>query len=339
MKSTHISHIIKLVFQLVIGIGLLSCQRKEVDNYSSASFPFDTITNIPNNNQLTAERIALGKKLFFDKNLSSNQSISCASCHLPEKAFTDGTALASIGVSGKTLDRNAPPLFNLIFQNDFFWDGGKATLESQVFGPLRNADEMNANIDSVVNYLIQDTEYSKLFQKAYKNQPNASFLAKAIATYERSLMSFNSKYDRVKRGKDHFSPNELSGEKIFNNKCKSCHTPPLFTDMKFHNNGLDTTFGSYFDNPLNGRYRVSGNIEDLGKYKTPSLRNLAYTSPYMHDGRLEKITDVLDHYDMVKKSESLDTLLTFGIELTEKNKADLIAFLNTLNDENFVNEN
>ena len=317
-----------------------ACQKESgSNNHISNHFEYlDSLHTIPLNNPITLKKIALGEKLFFDPLLSKNQDLSCASCHNQKLAFSDGIALSSIGNSKSRLDRNSPALFNLAWHSHFFWDGGKTSLENQAFGPLRNEHEMAMNLDTLISRLNKKGTYQHLFKEAFTEGLNIENVVKAIASYERTLISFSSKYDKYKSEKKTFLPRELQGEKVFLSNCSSCHTPPLFTDTKFHNTGLDSIFPQQFSNANQGRYRITGKIQDQGKYKTPSMRNLAFTSPYMHDGRFSSLTEVLNHYESPHKSNTLDTLLFNGIHLTTKEKKDLIIFLNTLNDTSFINK-
>ncbi len=327
-----------LTLILLLSISVSSCKTDLNIDHAGLN-AYDIIDHTPKNNLTTTQKITLGKRLFFDQNLSSNQQVSCATCHLPERAFTDGTRFSPLGVTKKNQTRNAPPLFNLSYHDSFFWDGGKTTLENQSFGPLRNVHEMNADIDSVITYLNKSKQYLKLFKNAFSALPSKATLAKALASYERSLISFNAKYDQVQQGFDHFNAQEKKGFILFKKNCQACHKPPLFTDLSFHNNGLDSTFGREFDDHKNGRYRITSNESDIGKYKTPSLRNLKYTSPYMHDGRFSNLTQVLHNYSSPTISQTIDSTVSHGIKFSSIEKVQLLAFLETLNDENFVSKN
>ncbi len=331
-------HITVLTLILFLGISVSSCKTGlNIDHADLTAY--DLIDYTPKNNPTTTEKITLGKRLFFDQNLSSNQQVSCATCHLPEKAFTDGTRLSPLGVTKQNQTRNAPPLFNLAYHNSFFWDGGKTTLENQSFSPLRNSHEMNADLDSVISYLNTSKQYLNLFKDAFNTLPSKATLAKALASYERSLLSFNSKYDHIQKGSDHFTTQEKKGLILFKKNCQACHRPPLFTDLFFHNNGLDSIFGKEFDDHKNGRYRITSNKKDIGKYKTPSLRNLRYTSPYMHDGRFVNLNEVLKNYSSPVMSSTIDPRISHGIKFSTSEKNQLLAFIETLNDENFVLKN
>jgi len=299
-------------------------------------------------NPLTQEGVALGRILFYDNKLSGNNKISCASCHLPEKAFSDGVALSNIGVSGKPLHRNAPALINMAWMNKgLFWDGGSTNLESQAFAPLSSPDEMSQNLIELVEELKADPVYPKLFQKAFQHEISSVLIAKALAQFQRSFVSANSRYDRFKRKQPgiSLSPLEVEGLQLVQQHCQGCHTGELFTDNDYRNNGLDADFSNdQFEGVFQGRFRISYSPADLGKFKTPTLRNILLTAPYMHDGRFNTLTEVLDHYsDGVKISATTDPLVmrksgnTAGIPLSNADKQKILAFLVALTDSSFIN--
>lgn len=293
---------------------------------------------IPEDNKLTVERVKLGKMLFYDKNLSSDRSVSCASCHAPSKAFSDNTAF-SLGVEKKAGERNSMPLINLAWSNSFFWDGGVPTLEMQVLKPLTNHLEMNMKLPEVMKRLAENKEYKVLFKKAYGVNPDEASLFKAIACFERTLISGSSKFDKYfYQKRDVFNESELRGYKLFfdnNGKvhCASCHSGVNFTNNSFQNNGL------YLDYQDQGRYKITGREADKGKFKVPTLRNIALTAPYMHDGSLLTLEEVIDHYNTGGKyhpNKSPHVHIHRGLELTKTDKEDLINFLKTLTDEEFI---
>lgn len=295
----------------------------------------------PERNILSEEGVELGKKLFFDPNLSSNGKVSCASCHNPDLAFSDGVSLASHGVSGNTLNRTAPAIFNLAWQaGGLFWDGGANDLESLNFGPLTHPDEMDADLDEVVTYLENDLEYKQQFTLVFqKDQIESVQVTRAISQYVRTLISQDSKYDRWKREEDSFTSLELKGYQLYQQNCSSCHQEGLFTDLNFHNNGLDNQYPNPFEleGLYQGRFRITSNPEDMGAYKTPTLRNIILTAPYMHDGRYQRLEDVLDHYENgIQVNESLASQLTSGISLNQEEREALLAFLGTLTDSLFI---
>ncbi|GAB2993007.1 cytochrome c peroxidase [Cyclobacterium sediminis] len=294
----------------------------------------------PERNYLSKEGMELGKTLFFDPELSANGKVSCAGCHLPEKAFSDGLALTNIGVSGSSLHRNSPALFNLAWHDGLFWEGGANDLESMVFGPLTHPDEMAADLNEVLEYINTHEAYPLLFQEAFSSDSiTSSTIARSLAQFMRTLISDDSKYDQWKRGEAGLSSEELKGYEVYKEHCSSCHKEGLFTDLSYHNNGLDS---SYPDPPeleglYQGRYRITYKDEDKGAYKTASLRNLSFTAPYMHDGRFANLEQVLDHYETgIKTNETLAPQLENGIVLSATERTQLLAFLNSLNDYNFI---
>lgn len=300
---------------------------------------------IPNDNPLTEEGIALGKKMFFDRKLSGDNSQSCASCHNPSNAFTDDTQFSD-GIDGVFGTRNSMPLFNLAwnFSDRFAWDGKELGLERQAFEPVRNPIEMHSNWTEVANRLQQDTQYPTLFLQAFGTSTiDSTLVTKAIAQFERTLISGNSKFDQYLQGNATLTAQELNGLDIFlredKGDCFHCHgseNNPLWTDNDFHNNGLDATFTDL------GLGAITGDPNDNGKFRSPSLRNLAFTAPYMHDGRFATLEEVIDHYsEGIQISPTIDPLIKKadqgGVQLSAQDKADLIAFLLTLTDDEFVN--
>ncbi|KAA9333596.1 cytochrome-c peroxidase [Adhaeribacter soli] len=297
----------------------------------------------PERNPFTREGVLLGRKLFYDPILSGNNKISCATCHLPEKAFSDGLALSTNGASGQALHRSAPPLQNLAWHKGWFWDGGAKDIESLNFGPIKHADEMAQNLTELVKELQNHSEYPRLFKAAFRTDTiSTALLTRALAQFERTLISANSRYDKYVRNEGgKLSSQELEGLSLFRQKCASCHATDFFTDHDYHNNGLDNTYSEAHEALAWGRGRISEKPEDIGKYKTPTLRNIALTAPYMHDGRFKTLEEVLDHYRSgVKVSATLDARLQqngkTGIEMTEEEKTRIIQFLQTLTDPEFT---
>lgn len=333
-----------------------SCENESVNNYVSIATPSpleipklfeDNILNpiIPIDNPQTEEGIALGKKLFFDPILSGNNTQACVDCHNPEFAFTDSDRF-STGIDGSLGIRNSMPLFNLAWNYDekFFWDGNTFSLEHQAFVPVTDITEMKSNWKDVVSKLQQHTEYPNLFTQAFGNIAiDSSLVTKAIAQFERTLISSNSKFDKYLLDEISLTEQELNGFNVFMDEtkgdCFHCHGSdknPLWTDNLFHNNGLDETFTDL------GLGAITGDPADNGKFKSPSLRNLEFTAPYMHDGRFETLNDVINHYsEGLKNSSTIDPLMKKvsqgGVGLSEQDKADLKAFLLTLSDYDFIN--
>jgi len=297
-------------------------------------------------NPLTKEGIELGRILFYDTRLSAGNKLACASCHRPELAFSDAVALSNIGESGQTLHRHSPALINLAWmQNGLFWDGGSTNLESQAFGPLTSADEMHQNLSELEFELKQVPDYVSRFKQVFGTEVKSTAIVKALAQFERTLISGNAKYDqyRLKQPGISLSSEELNGLALINSKCRSCHAGELFTDDNFHNNGIDADFSNdALEGIYQGRFRLTYNKADLGKFKTPTLRNVLLTAPYMHDGRFSTIEQVLEHYHTgIRVSATTDVLVYQnngqpGILLTAKEKKDIIAFLGTLTDDSFI---
>ncbi len=308
---------------------------------------------IPADNPLTVEGIALGKKLFYDNILSADNSISCASCHAQNLSFADSKKL-SLGVNGQLGLRNAMPLFNLGWFEDpllvkgghvFFWDGRVATLENQVLAPIEDPREMNQNLAELEQELRAHPEYPALFKKAFGTDSITTRLIMfAVAQFERTLISGNSKFDQFKRGEVQFTESELRGLTLFTTEradCFHCHgndRSPFFTDFKFHNNGLDSIPR---DLGLGG---ITGKAEDMGLFKTPSLRNLSFTAPYMHDGRFNTLEEVIEFYNSGTKNGATTDLNIIknhpkgGLNLSTQDKQDLITFLRTLDDYSFITD-
>ena len=291
-------------------------------------FPYP---GFPADNQPTQARIALGKRLFFDPVLSRDSSISCESCHQPDKFFTDNLKV-STGISGRTGFRNAPSLINVAYQHSLFWDGGNPTLEQQVLAPIANHEEKDFDVNRVVERLNKNAEYVTMFQKAYKQSPSVYSLTRAIACYERTLIGGRSRYDRFSITNDStiLTASEKNGMLLFFSEkgdCFHCHQGFNFTDNSFRNNGLYLTYAD------SGRARITQRSADIGKFKVPSLRNIDKTAPYMHDGSLQTLDAVLDHYIAGGKNHPVKSVIIQPLHLTPEEKADLINFLKTLTDQ------
>jgi len=342
-----------LILLSLIVMATSSCKKEEVTLTHDTLHPvkleapanFPKFTDDPDN-PLTAEGIELGRLLFYDNRLSGNNSISCGSCHRQDIAFSDGVALNTIGVSGEKLPRHSPALINLAWANNgLFWDGGSTNLESQAFGPLTNADEMHQNLTELEHELKQVPNYVKQFKLVFNSEIKSVHVVKALAQFQRTLVSGNSKYDQYIRKEPGviLTDEELNGLTLVNAKCRSCHSGALFTDYSYHNNGIDADFSNTSHEGLyQGRFRVTFNPLDLGKFKTPTLRNVMLTAPYMHDGRFKNIDEVLEHYNMgLKKSATIDPLLfqnknQLGIPISNNEKIAIKSFLNALNDKDFI---
>ena len=303
----------------------------------------------PEDNMMTLDGVILGRHLFYDPILSVDSTVSCSTCHLPELSFTDQLA-KSIGVNGET-PRSSMSLLNVgFYYNGLFWDGRSPNLEEQAIHPIEDVIEMDNSWDEVVTRLKRSDLYPELFRKAF-GIDNSSMISrdlatKAMAQFERSLISSgNSKFDKVMRGEAVFTDQELLGFDIFfdtdpelpDGECFHCHAAPLFTNNDFMNNGL-VPADSFDAFPDKGRGAITGDFIDNGKFRVPTLRNIEYTAPYMHDGRLETLEEVMVHYNSGGQvSEGKDALIV-PLGLTDEQVEAVLAFLTTLNDEDFNND-
>lgn len=323
---------------------------------------FSPLVQIPNDNPLTDEGVKLGRMLFYEKRLSKDNTMSCGTCHQQKFAFTDGNQRVSVGVDGKRGTFNTMSLVNLLWTTRFFWNGRSESLEKQSLEPIQDPIEMHETLDNVVSKLQKTTTYPPLFDKAFgSEQITPKRIAKAIAQFERVLISSRSKYDKYLKGEVQFTEQERLGEQLFfthpepraglrGGNCGDCHLGPMTSGNPvnfdgFHNNGLDS------DQTLSsGLKHVTGNGFDKGKFKVPSLRNVALTAPYMHDGRFQTLHQVLDHYnEHIRNSATLDPLIREAsnrvhleddpkLYLTEREKKAIIAFLHTLTDHEFTTD-
>jgi cytochrome c peroxidase len=293
---------------------------------------------IPQDNPMTVEGVNLGEKLFNDPILSADNSLACVNCHNKSSSFSDPNQY-STGIDNIQGTRNASALVNIGWNSSFNWDGSAQSLEEQAFEPVINPIEMHDTWQNVENKINANLEYKNLFLEAFNiDYIDSNHIVMALAQFERTLISSDSKFDKYIRGETQLSPSELSGYAIFNSEkgdCFHCHGSQMFMDNRFHNNGLDIE--PFTDLGLGG---ISGNSNDNGKFRTPSLRNIEYTSPYMHDGRFISLEEVVDHYNSGGNySSTVDPLMKkigIGLQLTNQEKQDLVSFLKTLSDENFI---
>jgi cytochrome c peroxidase len=283
---------------------------------------------------LDSNKIELGRILFYDPILSKDNTISCASCHSPFNAFAHTDHDLSHGIFDSIGNRNAPALFNLAWQKTFMWDGAINHLDMQALAPISHPSEMGSNINEVIKKLKESKAYKELFLNAFQDSTiSTSKILKALSQFQLTLVSSNTKYDKVKMGKETFTEQEKNGYQLYKNNCASCHSEPFFSNYNFENNGLP------IDPTLNdmGRYVITENENDKRKFKVPSLRNLSFTYPYMHDGRFMTLQEVINHYTSgIEYSETLSLQFNKSIELSSNEKVDLISFLLTLNDKDFV---
>jgi cytochrome c peroxidase len=280
---------------------------------------------VPKDNPQTAEKIALGKQLYFDKRLSKDNTVSCASCHAPDKGFSNGDRFAT-GVGGAKGGRSAPTVINSAYYRQQFWDGRAASLEEQALGPIANPIEMALSIEDAVDRLNKITGYKSQFQKVFGTDATPDGIAKAIAAYERTVISGNAPFDKYKAGdKSALSEAAERGRKLFFGKanCAACHSGSNFEDNSYHNIGV----GMDAKEPDKGRVTVSKLAGDTGAFKTPTLREIHRTAPYMHDGSLKTLEEVVDHYAKGGiANEWLDEEI-FPLRLSDQDKADLVTFM------------
>jgi len=283
-------------------------------------------------------KAALGKKLFSEKILSKDSSVSCASCHIPGFAFADTVAF-SVGIGGKLTTRNTPSVLNMKNRPYYFWDGRAGTLEEQALMPIQNPDEMGLPVDEAVLRLNRSREYRLLFQKIFGQKPTAQNLAAAFSAFEQTLETVDSKFDDWSNDLKKLTAREERGRQLFvgdKAKCFDCHRMEDFTTDEFKNIGLYN--GKEL--PDAGLYNLTKNESDLGKFKTPGLRNVAVTAPYMHNGMFKTLEEVLDYYNDPKKFVTgpinIDESLKEPLGLTDIEKKDIIAFLKTLTDKKYI---
>ena len=315
---------------------LIGC-KKSVDSDSSFNWNFPESPEhfgaqfIPNDNPLSALKWELGRQLFFDPQLSIDGSTSCASCHLPSHGFGGSTPTTS-GAGGALGTRNVPALGNIGWHPYFTREGGVPTLEMQVLVPIQETNELNHNIVLIAEQLNRDSLYTRMTQDAFGVDPSPYTITRALATFDRSLISGTSSYDRWIQGDtDALSQAALRGHDVFeSNGCSQCHAGPQFTDFELRNNGLFSVY------PDSGLYRLTRNPDDIGKFKTASLRNLSYTSPYMFDGSLVTLDDVIEHYAQGGSNHFNQSTEIQPFQISDAEQRDLNAFLKSLDDPQFI---
>ena len=335
----------------------LSCKKDKVAHIPMpyaleipSHFP---VMQIPENNPMTVEGVALGRKLFYEKQLSGNNTMSCAACHSPENAFSDQNQFSQ-GIDGVSGTRNSMALVNVGWNQFFFWDGRAKTLEEQILLPVENPIEMHDNWADVMSILKNDLTYKNLFFEAFQTtEIDSMHAAKAIAQFIRTMISGSSKYDVMYKTENNLplttleqtiystvTPEEIAGYDLFKSlngaDCFHCHNGPLMQVQKFSNNGLDGIFTD------NGRGAITGDPNDMGKFKVPTLRNVEYSGPYMHDGRFGTLEEVIEQYSSgVQVSSTIDPLIEYanqgGVQLDAFEKDLIKTFLLTLTDEAFIN--
>lgn len=319
--------------------------------YDPTPYNFDLPSNaptipsnaIPPDNPTTEEGVNLGHRLFFDPITSGDNTMSCATCHSIDYGTTDGLKVSE-GILGIKGTRNSMPLFNLIFHQEFFWDGRAQSLEEQVLMPIQDHIELDETIANLITELKQDTAYPRLFFQAFGTADiQSQHIAMALAQYLRALTSFDSRWDQAQRNEIFLEDEEVRGYQLFNDlsgaDCFHCHGEGngLFGDFTFENNGLDSAASIYGFDDI-GRAKFTGKTGDYGRFKIPSLRNVQLTAPYMHDGRFATLDEVIDHYsEGLQMSPNIDQgkleyVTQGGVMLTTQEKSDLKAFLLSLTD-------
>ncbi len=298
------------------------------EHFPSSEQPFDV-------SKINEKSFALGKRLFYDPILSRDSTISCGSCHIQASAFTQHGHDVSHGIDDLLGRRNALPIQNLMWQKNFLWDGGILNLELVAINAITSPVEMDESLLNIVEKLKRSKVYPQMFKEAFGNEEITSTkMLVALGYFMALFISDKSKYDEVKRGKAQFTEQEQRGYNLFKQHCETCHKEPLFTDQSFRNNGVQ-----HFFTIDKGRYEISLISGDEGKFKVPSLRNIEFTAPFMHDGRFPSLMDVLNHYsDGIQNYTNLDPLLINKIPLNSQEKQDIISFLKTLSDFTFIRD-
>ncbi len=317
---------IGLIGAVVLPFFFVRC-KSSVTEFSISNIP------APTDNPMSAEKIALGRALFFDKRLSIDESISCATCHNPAFAFTDQKKV-STGVEGRMVQRNAPSLLNSAFLKTAMFDAHLSSLEVQVLVPIQEHTEMDIPMNELLKRLRKIEYYQQAAKSIFNRDFDAYVLTRSIAAFERSLISMNARFDQYQQGKKSaLSKEEQRGWDLFSNQlyCTKCHPAPYFTTFVAENNGLYTEYGED-----KGRFRIHGDTSDIGKFKVPSLRNIELTFPYMHDGTFKSIEQVLKHYAKGGAGHPNQNAIIQKFELTEKDQKAIKAFLFSLTDTSYM---
>lgn len=330
-----------LCFLFMACVWVVGCKKDTIDPRTWQPVTFTVPEGWPApaytfaNNTLNYDGFVLGRKLFYDVRLSRDTTVSCGTCHQQFASFAQLGHDVSHGVDDKLGTRNSPQLANMAWNPTFFWDGGVNHLESQPINPIQNPVEMDLKMADAVERVKVAPDYKAYFVKAFGDETvNSQRIFRAMAQFMGAMVSSNSRFDKYSRGESGGFMNaaELNGLAIFRQNCAGCHKEPLFSDFSFRNNGLHP-------NAVNdsGRAHITRLATDLYKFKVPTLRNIAVTGPYMHDGRLRTLEAVIDHYRTgVTASPTTDPLVAGGINLSDNDKKDLISFLNTLTDSTFI---
>jgi cytochrome c peroxidase len=331
------SHSFTRPFSAVIIVALSGCglvftpriQRARTPLQLTAVAGLDLLVPVPDDNPLTVPAVALGERLFFESRLSADNTVRCASCHRPERAFSD-SASVSRGVYGRRGERNAPALVNRAYGRSFFWDGRAVTLEEQVLHPIQDSVEMGQPLPALMRRLRAERTYRAAFARAFGGSIDSSTVSRALASYVRTLRSGNAPVDRWRDGDTAaLLPSARRGLLLFIGaaNCVSCHVGSNFTDEQFHNTGVSARSAGYSGTEDPGRARVTGRAQDTGAFKTPTLRDVARSAPYMHDGSLATLEEVVALYDSGGRANpNLDAEIR-PLHLTPDQRRDLVAFL------------
>lgn len=329
-------------FLFIVGLATFSCTKtNELVVPIQDNFELEQPVHFPKphyeftNNTISKQGVELGKLLFFDKTLSVDSTISCGSCHHQEVAFSDFPKALSLGVNNLVGTRNSPALFNLIWYTNFMHDGGINHIEVMPFAPISNPVEMAADLADVIHRLNKNEYYRTQFKTVFNTDSiTDKYLFYALVQYMGTLISAESKYDSVQTGNANFTLLEQQGYQLFKQHCNTCHTEPLFTNNGFENNGLYSEFTDF------GRFLITLDSADMGKFKVPSLRNIELTAPYMHNGSMATLEQVLQHYTLgIQSSSTVSPLVkpeNKGFQFTQEELTAITAFLHTLTDYSFI---
>lgn len=341
LKQTKVKRTIGL--SVIFVLWLVGCNKNgdtktDVSFFQPSNFPQPKYNF--SNNPVTTAGFELGRKLFYDPILSRDNSTSCGSCHISFSAFTHHGHAVSHGIDNLLGKRNAPPVMNMAWSNELMWDGGINQLDLLPIAPIENPVEMDLEFAEAVQKVKNSSAYPSMFKAAFgSSEITGPRMLQAMSQFMNCLVSANSRYDKWKRNEGGvLTQDEIDGYNLVQQKCSSCHSTDLFTDNSFHNNGIKNSFLSD-----SGRAHITEQPEDVGKFKTPSLRNVEKTLPYMHDGSFQTLEQVLEHYNSgVKVSATLDTALqhntVIGIPLTATEQQKIVSFLKTLTDEGFIRD-
>jgi cytochrome c peroxidase len=327
----------KFILLTLLIVALAACKptQQKIDKEITIKSPsFFPKIKFPDDNRPTAFRVELGRRLFYEKKLSAQETMSCASCHVTSMAFTDGRQ-TSVGAHGKKGKRNAPTLANLAWMPRFMMEGGVPTLELQVLAPIQDSIEMDLPLHEAAVRLRSIKKYNDLSLVAYGKELDENVIMRALANFQRTFVSADSRFDRWYYYKDstQFNDSEKRGKAIFFSEkaaCMKCHSLPFFTDFEYYNIGL---YKRYADH---GKERITYNKADIGKFKTPTLRNIELTAPYMHDGSINTLEEVIEIYNKGGEGHENQDFRVRPMNWTVQEKEDLLAFLKTLTDWNFV---